>query len=521
MKVKTRAGEVAEIHAIIAKLPEKEKGWLGDRGAYDKAQYRKVATKSNKPVAFIEGKTIGDKVYLNVAVDPEWRSKGIASQLIDEAAVEVGQSKVGLTIHKDNEASINLAEASGFKKTTTKGDKVGYAKETVKTVDTGEMVSLSALITGEMAIQDIPLAPGVDLAALKAGDIEPLEVVVEIEPGKSKRGWNYLPKTLQGIVQTVATGTTAGFLGHQKPEDVNTEFRDPVTHWVGAKWENGKAYFRGVVDKASPDLKRWIKTQRVKQVSIFGIPTLQTVKGETQVVDFGLMSIDWTPLDRNGMPTRVVAVGEMDEIVKPNKEGRLTMTLKELMEALKALGVSPKVVMGEMGWTQEDVIEEAIKNNMKAMGEMAALLGTQSADGLTNAVKDILAKQEAAAKIIGEMLTTFGIDPKTEKAADLLVGAVKEAQRVAAEQHTKAKDVLVNEVVGEMVVAETARPIIKRMITIPDGADKEKIKQIVGEMLAQEDVKKILGGLFVQPVFKPGVENKGGQGGLVTRKASI
>ena len=83
-----------------------------------------------------------------------------------------------------------------------------------------------------------------------------------------------------------------GFLGHQKPEDVDSQFPTPVTHWVGAKWENGRAYFRGVIDKAAADLKRWIKAHTIRQVSIFGVPKLQRVNGEYNVVDYKPLSID-------------------------------------------------------------------------------------------------------------------------------------------------------------------------------------------------------------------------------------
>src|SRR5690606_33767030 len=123
----------------------------------------------------------------------------------------------------------------------------------------GEMRAVEARISGEIKPEEVPLATGVDLAALKKGDDDPLGVVVEIPAGKSTRGWNYGEQALQDIVNAVNGETLPGYLGHQKPEDVATEFPTPVTHWVGALWKDGKAYFRGVVDKAAGDLKRWIR----------------------------------------------------------------------------------------------------------------------------------------------------------------------------------------------------------------------------------------------------------------------
>jgi hypothetical protein len=80
-----------------------------------------------------------------------------------------------------------------------------------------------------------------------------------------------------------------------------------VTHWIGAAWREGKGYFRGVIDKTAPDLKRWIRAGRVTAPSIFTRPTL---RGK-EVIDLEPLSIDWAPLDRAGMSTaRVVAWGE-------------------------------------------------------------------------------------------------------------------------------------------------------------------------------------------------------------------
>lgn len=195
------------------------------------------------------------------------------------------------------------------------------------------MVNLQAALSGKIKPGDIPVAPGVDLTALKAGDEDPLEVVVEIPAGRSKRGWNYKPSALQAIVRHVQEKTLSGFLGHQKQQDVESEFKTPVTHWVGAAWKDGKAYFRGVVDATAKDLKRWIRARRVKQVSIFGFPKIVKIAGETQVVDYMPLSIDWTPLDRAGMPTRIVATGEIDQIIG----GEETVTFQEMITMLKQM----------------------------------------------------------------------------------------------------------------------------------------------------------------------------------------
>ncbi len=197
-----------------------------------------------------------------------------------------------------------------------------------------KQVFLAAVITGEMSPARIPAAPGVDVEAIKQGDDDPMEVVVEVSAGKSTRGWNYRPESLNAIVQYVNKYTLSGFLGHQKAEDVATDFEPPVTHWIGAKIEGNRAYFRGVIDAAAKDLKRWIRSRRITQVSIFGFPKLQQVGNETNVVDYKPLSIDWTPLNRAGMTTRIVSVGEIGGNLKEEAILDIAQAIKVLKEKL-------------------------------------------------------------------------------------------------------------------------------------------------------------------------------------------
>ena len=372
----------------------------------------------------------------------------------------------------------------------------------------GEMVRLTALVSGEVRVEDIPLSPSVNLQALKAGDQDPLEVVVEVPAGKSKRGWDYRPEALQKIVGEVMQSGLPGFLGHQKPENVDTEFPTPVTHWVGALWQNGRAYFRGVVDAAASDLKRWVRAKTIRQVSIFGAPKLQTVSGEVHVVDYRPLSIDWTPLNRAGMPTSVVATGEMDAItgnMPPRDGGAGSMNLKELLAKLRELGVRPSQVVGEMGWKVEEIAKEL---GVKLEDLAKAIAGEQWS-----------ALQEQV-QLVGEMAKLLGL-AEGAKPADVLT-AVKAARETQLKAATADRDKLVDKVIGEMVVAEAARPIVRRMIQVPDGADEAKLKQVVGELLQQDDVKKALAGVFHQDVIRTQDPGRGDPpAGLRARRVAI
>lgn len=199
----------------------------------------------------------------------------------------------------------------------------------------GEIDPINASIS-QIKPGTIPAAPGVDVDLMKSMDKDPLEVVAEIPAAKSKRGWNYKPEALQDIVSYVNQNTLSGFLGHQKPENLSNEFKTPVTHWVGAEMKDNKAYFRGIVDAAAPDLKRWIRTKRIKEVSIFGYPKIKRDSTGVNVVGYNPLSIDWTPLHRPGMPTSIVGM-EMDDwdVNGEQLDGTFEQLKQELKESVK------------------------------------------------------------------------------------------------------------------------------------------------------------------------------------------
>lgn len=359
------------------------------------------------------------------------------------------------------------------------GAKYEYKNGKVVRVEpAGEICAVQATISGEMRVEDVPLAPWANLEALKAGDPEPMEVVVEIPAGRSKRGWNYRPEALQAIVGEVMSQGLPGFLGHQKPEEVDHAFPTPVTHWVGALWKDGKAYFRGVVDKAASDLKRWIKANVVRTVSIFGVPKLQQVAGETHVVDYKPLSIDWTPLGRAGMPTAVVAIGEMDIITGG---GDNQMTWKELVAKLKEMLASKEVtlgqVAGEMGWKAQDVAGEIDAKWLKEV---------------TGAV-ETLGKVKEALGVSGEMD---------------VIKIASEAKKALDEKAKAEREKLIDEVLKEKVAGEMAQALVKKMLNVSENATKEQIAGEIDKLLGDETIKAAIGKFYVDkpPIIGGGKE---------------
>ena len=359
-------------------------------------------------------------------------------------------------------------------------------KEEIDYVDEDKLKNKSAInllanLTGEISVSDIPVASNIDLEKLKEGDSDPLEVAVEINSGLSTRKWNYLPDTVKKIVDQINERTPNGFLGHQKPEDIDSEFPDVATHWIGALFRDGKAFVRGYVDPSMTKLKRLIKSNRVKQVSIFGIPTLAKQNGETQVTDYQLLSLDWTPLDRNGMPTRVVATSEMatldlfnefDSIAAHNSSksstpGGETMTKEEILTTMKSL-----LVTGEM---KKD--------------EIKTLIGDVDE---TTKIKDLAKKLNVEPdKLEGEIDRLLGIEQGVEK-----------------EKHDK----LVEKVLKEKIADETIRGLVGEMLQSGIEDDEKKIASDIEVVLQKDVIKKAIGELHVDgkapPAGTAGKENR-------------
>ena len=419
----------------------------------------------------------------------------------------------------------------------------------------GEMDSVSAVISS-IKPADIPLAQGVDLNAMKAMDNDPLEVVVEIPATKSKRGWNYKTQSLKDIVDYTNQNTLNGFLGHQKAENVSTEFVPPVTHWVGAEMKGDKAYFRGVVDADATNLKRWIRTGRIKEVSIFGYPKLKKgANGEMDVVGYNPLSIDWTPLHRPGMPTKIVAM-EMEDLDGHVEGEQLDGTFEKLREDLReaakvyfnANGNGCYVWVRSVRYDDSTAIVEheqqnlptklysipfSINNDQVVLGDKTEVAekriyepvntGEMNQGGnedmnfaeIMKNLKGLLQTGEVTySQVLGEMgLTTDKIagemeDVKVAVQAQDTLNKVKEVLNVSGEmdvvevakkageaiENSKKNDFAkaIDEVINEKVVGEMAQGLVKKMLKVGEGATKEVIAGEIDTILADDFVKNLI-----------------------------
>lgn len=370
-------------------------------------------------------------------------------------------------------------------------------------------------ICGEMSPSDVPLAPWVDYESLRADDSDLLDVVVAVPEGRSKRKWYYQAGALKDIHAEIMASGLPGYMGHQRPENVDHEFPPLATQWIGAKLDQSAAktvlYVRGLIDKSQENLKRWIRRRFIRQVSIYGRPKLARVGGEMHVVGYEPLSIDWTPLNRNGMPTRIVAMngapaGEFDAFLSgeptgeqddaQHNEGDGDVTLAEILRALRAeldaRNTTLARVAGEMGWSFDTLVAEiggeqyaGLSDRAAAYGEIAAALGLPADAGRTD-----------------------------------LVTAARTARAAVEAQAQATQAELVARVVGEMVQAEAVRPVVADLVRVDAGADEAAVRAAVGEVVERPHVKQLLSSVAVAPVLRTATAGRGEQGanGLLVRR---
>ena len=185
-------------------------------------------------------------------------------------------------------------------------------------------------------------------------------------------------------------------------------------------------------------------------------------------MDYRPLSIDWTPLGRAGMPTSIVAIGEMDEILSGG--GQKTMNWKELVAQLKTMLNNKEVTLsqiaGEMGWKPEEIAGEIDSNWLKEVTSAMETLG----------------KVKEALGVTGEM--------------DMLQVAT-EARKALDEKAAAEREKLIDEALKEKVVGEMAQALVKKILQVPEGATKEQIAGEIDKLLADETIKSAISKFYV------------------------
>jgi hypothetical protein len=191
------------------------------------------------------------------------------------------------------------------------------------------------------------------------------------------------------------------------------------------------------------------------------------------------------------MPTAVVALGEMDEILTG---GEPTVTWRELVAQLKAKLAAGEVtraqIIGEMGWKAQEVAGEIDAGWFKEVTGAA----------------ETLAKVKEALGITGEM--------------DVMKVAA-EAKKALDEQARARHEALITETIKEKVAGEMAQALIRKMLHVPEGATKEQIAGEIDKLLADESLKETFSKLHIDKPAGVGATGKADAGFLRPKRVAI
>ena len=195
----------------------------------------------------------------------------------------------------------------------------------------GPVTGCTMRICGQMSPDSIPVSAAIDLAAMKEGDPDPLEVVVEIEFGEAnpaKDGTIFQRSFFEEFCASIDKRPLGGGEGHIDPATINFAKRHFGTYWVGYQLDADRAYFRGYVDRDETKLKRDIRAGLIQEVSVYGKIRFQKVDKAWHAVGCPEpWSLDWTDPGRQGMKTRLVATGQM-ELFEEDKRGLIEKAVR-------------------------------------------------------------------------------------------------------------------------------------------------------------------------------------------------
>lgn len=277
---------------------------------------------------------------------------------------------------------------------------------------------IAILTPAESEGVDVPFADGFDLEALKAVDETPVFATVKIRAsnGDQGKGPLYDEELLQKLEAQFNTKRPPGYKGHQRAEDVEWQYREPVTAWVGAKYQTGsdgkgELLVKGYIPPTAGDLRTQLELAKagadmVNSVSIFGMRSVDTKSN--RVADFDLWSLDWTPKGRAGMETELVGVsGEQakeEEMTREEVIASLTADdipaalVTELMERGKAEVAGEVSLAGEMRVILEldDADPDAVVETVRG------LVADNKADQLKDRIDEAIEGSEITAEMVKE-----------------------------------------------------------------------------------------------------------------------
>jgi hypothetical protein len=192
---------------------------------------------------------------------------------------------------------------------------------------------------------DIPVAPGVDLAELRAMDSDPFFVSLPIVPrvgAVSKNGLLYDEALVSSVEQQINTKRPGGIFGHLKDEDRGTAYPIPSGMWVGAKRDGDQLWAKAYIPPgAARDHIRRLKAVGGQiSTSIYGKGKYEDTgtKGVRRLLDFDLESLDFAPPQRAAL-----GHGAVPNVTSEFEQENPGMTKEELLKSLTLADVPANI----------------------------------------------------------------------------------------------------------------------------------------------------------------------------------
>ncbi len=219
----------------------------------------------------------------------------------------------------------------------------------------GRYTVQAALITafrGKAGVDypDIPIAEGIDVAAMTEGDEKAMFVTLRIgEPGVvSGNGHYFSQEWVEDLARQVIERRTTGIMGHLSDIERWSAYPLPAVEWVGAMLHDGFAWGKAYVPPG--DVREFLRRRMAQggevATSIYGTAEEMYWRDEVEAwepVGFVLESLDLAPPERAGVPSLAVvphltAAMAGHNVEKPTKEH--DMTKEEVLKALTAEDVT-------------------------------------------------------------------------------------------------------------------------------------------------------------------------------------
>lgn len=230
---------------------------------------------------------------------------------------------------------------------------------------------------------DVDIADGVDMAAIRMRDADPMFVTLPIaEIGAvSNNGLLYDESLVDSIAEQINAKRPGGIFGHLKEGDRSTSFPLPAGLWVGAKKVGATLWAKSYIPpSAARDY-----VQNLKDVggeiatSIYGKGKFEKVRdGVKRLTSFDLESLDFAPPSRaalgfGAMPFVTAEMEQEQEAEMPVDKAQIIseLTVDDIPAKLREAIVAETLQESETAQTISE-----LTNTVKAKDEVIAELQT-------------------------------------------------------------------------------------------------------------------------------------------------